>query len=49
MEFDNINFWAVLGDIFAKHGPAVPAIAQSYSPADFSVNFFLRLAIIMLV
>lgn len=49
MEFNNLNFWAVLDNIFAKHGPAVPAIAQSYSPADFSVHFFLQLAMIMLV
>ena len=49
MEFNNLNFWAVLDNIFAKHGPAVPAIAQSYSPADFSAHFFLQLAMIMLV
>jgi Kef-type K+ transport system membrane component KefB len=36
------------GDVFAKHGPAVPAVAQSYSPSDFSVHFFLQLAVIML-
>ena len=48
MNFDNINLWALLGDVFAKHGPAVPAVAQSYSPADFSVHFFLQLAIILL-
>jgi Kef-type K+ transport system membrane component KefB len=48
MEFDNINLWALLGNVFARHGPAVPAIAQSYSPPDFSVHFFLQLAVIML-
>ena len=48
MNFDNINLVALLGDVFAKHGPSVPAAAQTYSPADFSVHFFLQLALIML-
>lgn len=45
MEFD---LPAILGDVFAKHGAAAPAVAQTYSPGDFSVHFFLQLAIIML-
>ena len=45
MDFD---LFAILGDVFAKHGPAVPAAAQSYSPTDFSVHFFLQLAVILL-
>jgi Kef-type K+ transport system membrane component KefB len=48
VNFDNINLVALLGDVFAKHGPSVPAAAQTYSPADFSVHFFLQLALIML-
>lgn len=48
MDFDNINLWALIGDVFAKHGPSVPAIAQTFTPGDFSVRFFLQLAIIML-
>ena len=52
MELDNINgplnLWALIGDVFAKHGPALPAVAQSYAPGDFSVHFFLQLAVIML-
>ncbi|OYT93211.1 MAG: cation/H(+) antiporter [Burkholderiales bacterium PBB3] len=48
MNFDNIDLWALLGDVFAKHGPAAAAVAQTYSPADFSVRFFLQLAVIML-
>lgn len=48
MNFNDINFWEVLSDIFGKHGPAVAAAAQSYSPNDFSIRFFLQLAIIML-
>jgi len=45
MDFD---FLAILADVFAKHGPAAPALAQTYSPTDFSVHFFLQLALIML-
>jgi len=45
MEFDIL---AILGDVFAKHGPTAPAVAQTYSPTDFSVHFFLQLAIILL-
>ncbi|MBI3346867.1 MAG: cation:proton antiporter [Burkholderiales bacterium] len=45
MEFDLL---AILGDVFAKHGAAAPAVAQTYAPGDFSVHFFLQLAIIML-
>lgn len=45
MDFDLL---AILGDVLAKHGPAAPAVAQTYSPADFSVHFFLQLAIILL-
>jgi Kef-type K+ transport system membrane component KefB len=48
MNFDNINLWDLLTDVFAKHGPAAPAVAQTYSPTDFSVHFFLQLAIILL-
>lgn len=38
----------VLADVFAKHGPATPAAAQTYAPSDFSIRFFLQLAIILL-
>ena len=44
MEFDLI---AMLGDVFAKHGVAAPAVAKTYAPGDFSVHFFLQLALIM--
>ncbi|MCD2323064.1 cation:proton antiporter [Sphingomonas sp. IC-56] len=40
--------WAALGDVLNPHGPAVNA-AKSYSPADYSIHFFLQLAIIILV
>ena len=32
---------------FAPHGPATQAVAQSYTPGDFSVHFFLQLAVIL--
>ena len=48
MKFDSINFWSLLGDIFAKHGPATPTVVQTYSPGDFSIRFFLQLAVILL-
>jgi Kef-type K+ transport system membrane component KefB len=48
MDFSNIDLVAILADVFAKHGPASPALAQTYSPTDFSVHFFLQLAIIIL-
>ncbi len=37
----------ILGDVFAAHGPAVAAAAKSFSPGDFSVRFFLQLAVIL--
>lgn len=43
-----IDLLATLADVFAKHGPAAPAVAQTYSPGDFSIRFFLQLAIILL-
>jgi Kef-type K+ transport system membrane component KefB len=45
LDFDLVT---TLADVFAKHGPAAPAAAQTYSPADFSVHFFLQLALILL-
>lgn len=35
------------GDILSPHGPAVQA-AKTYSPGDYSIHFFLQLAIIIL-
>jgi Kef-type K+ transport system membrane component KefB len=48
MAFDDISLVDLLGDVFAKHGPAAPAVAKTLSPADFSIHFFLQLAIILL-
>ena len=36
------------GDIFAPHGPAAPAVAKTFTPTDFSIHFFLQLAVILL-
>ena len=41
------NAWFALTDVLNPHGPAVNAV-KSYSPADFSVHFFLQLAVIIL-
>jgi len=48
MDLSGIGLAGLLGDVFAKHGPEAPAAAQTYSPADFSVHFFLQLAVILL-
>src|SRR5688500_8913962 len=37
---------ATLGDILGPHGPAVDA-AKSFAPSDYSIHFFLQLAVIL--
>ncbi len=37
-----------LGGILGPHGPATAAAAHSYAPGDFSIHFFLQLAVILL-
>ncbi len=37
----------VAGDILSAHGPAVNA-AKSFAPSDYSIHFFLQLAVIIL-
>lgn len=39
---------ATAGDLLNKHGPATKAAAQSFTPTDFSVHFFLQLTVIVL-
>lgn len=34
--------------ILDPHGPAMPATLQSYAPADYSIHFFLQLAVILI-
>ncbi|WP_267393614.1 MULTISPECIES: cation:proton antiporter [unclassified Sphingomonas] len=45
------DWWASLGKtvsgVLSAHGPAVPAAAHSYAPGDFSIHFFLQLAVIL--
>ncbi|MFZ2997276.1 cation:proton antiporter [Sphingobium sp.] len=38
--------WRVLTDVLNPHGPVVNT-GQSYTPSDFSIHFFLQLAIII--
>ncbi|MBL8656197.1 MAG: cation:proton antiporter [Altererythrobacter sp.] len=40
------QFLAAAGDVFNAHGPAIQS-AASLSPTDFSIRFFLQLAIII--
>ncbi len=42
------SIWSTVGGVLSAHGPAVPAAAASYTPGDFSVHFFLQLAVILL-
>eukprot|EP00456_Euglypha_rotunda_P084326 TRINITY_DN84617_c0_g1_i1.p2 TRINITY_DN84617_c0_g1~~TRINITY_DN84617_c0_g1_i1.p2 ORF type:complete len:102 (-),score=14.88 TRINITY_DN84617_c0_g1_i1:10-315(-) len=42
------ELWRAVGDVMGKHGPAVDA-AQSYAPSDYSIHFFLQIAVILLV
>jgi Kef-type K+ transport system membrane component KefB len=37
-----------IGDVIGAHGPAV-STAQSYAPSDYSIHFFLQIAVILLV
>lgn len=37
-----------IGDVVGAHGPAISA-AQSYAPSDYSIHFFLQIAVILLV
>ena len=39
---------ATAADLLNAHGPATKAAAKSFSPTDFSVHFFLQLAVIIL-
>jgi len=48
MDFDIGSLPSLLGDVFAAHGPAAPALAKTFAPGDFSIHFFLQLAVILL-
>jgi Kef-type K+ transport system membrane component KefB len=36
-----------VGGVLSPHGPAAQAASQSYAPGDFSIHFFLQLAVIL--
>lgn len=42
------SFWTTLTGLLSPHGPATAAGATSYAPGDYSIHFFLQLAIIIL-
>ena len=42
------SFWATLGNVLSAHGPAAAGVAHTYAPGDFSIHFFLQLAVIIL-
>ncbi|WP_442680972.1 cation:proton antiporter [Sphingomonas sp. ASY06-1R] len=42
------SFVAAASGMLSAHGPAVPAAVKSYAPGDYSVHFFLQLAVIIL-
>lgn len=42
------SFMATVTELLSPHGPAVPALAKSYTPGDFSVHLFLQLAVILM-
>lgn len=41
------SLWSTVSGILSPHGPAVNAAAASYTPGDFSVHFFLQLAVLL--
>jgi Kef-type K+ transport system membrane component KefB len=38
---------AAIRDVLAPHGPAAAAAAKTYAPGDYSIHFFLQLAVIL--
>lgn len=42
------SLWKTLSGVLDPHGPATQAAASSYAPGDYSVHFFLQLAVILL-
>jgi len=47
MAIDNPSLLDIAADVFHAHGPAAVAGARTYAPGDFSVHFFLQLAVIL--
>ena len=48
MAMDNPSLLDIVRDVFTAHGPATVAGARSFAPGDFSIHFFLQLAVILL-
>lgn len=42
------SFWHTAGGILSAHGPATAGAAATYAPGDYSIHFFLQLAVILL-
>ena len=42
------SFWKTASGILSPHGPATAGAAASYVPGDYSIHFFLQLAVILL-
>ena len=42
------NLSDTLSNILGPHGPAVEGAASSFSPGDFSIHFFLQIAVILI-
>ncbi|MDF0541392.1 cation:proton antiporter [Sphingobium sp. H39-3-25] len=42
------SFWGAFTGMLSPHGPVTAAGTASYAPGDFSIHFFLQLAIIIL-
>jgi Kef-type K+ transport system membrane component KefB len=42
------SFRTTLGGVLGPHGPATAGAAASYAPGDYSIHFFLQLAVIIL-
>jgi len=41
------SFWRTATTILSPHGPATAGAASSYVPGDYSIHFFLQLAVIL--
>ena len=48
MALDNPSLLDIVRDVFVAHGPTTVAGAKTFAPGDFSIHFFLQLAVILL-
>jgi len=47
MTTDNASLLDIVRDVLVAHGPTTVAGARTYAPGDFSIHFFLQLAVIL--